>query len=88
LDFSGKNAAEIKFNSKWLGNMRLNNALELAAHFTMQGMSARDMFQERIKQERPIFLHEFLYPLLQAYDSVAMDVDGEVGVNDQTYNMI
>jgi tyrosyl-tRNA synthetase len=51
-------------------------------------MIARDMFQERIKNQKPIFVHEFLYPLMQGYDSVAMEVDGEVGGNDQTFNML
>jgi tyrosyl-tRNA synthetase len=51
-------------------------------------MMARDMFQERIKNGEPIFLHEFLYPLAQAYDSVALDVDLEVGGNDQMFNML
>ena len=49
---------------------------------------ARDMFQERIKKDKPICLQEFLYPVLQGYDSVAMDVDGEIGGNDQTFNML
>ena len=50
-------------------------------------MIIRDMFQERIKEKKPIFLHEFLYPLAQAYDSIAMDVDLEIGGNDQIFNM-
>ncbi|MBI5221607.1 MAG: tyrosine--tRNA ligase, partial [Candidatus Magasanikbacteria bacterium] len=51
-------------------------------------MLERDMFENRMKEEKPIYLHEFLYPLMQGYDSVAMDVDGEVGGNDQTFNML
>ncbi len=177
LDFEGKNPAEIKFNSEWLGKMNFADVLELAAHFTVQQMLQRDMFQRRYKGEvqcphcselfvpsfllenytitkdpklaeltaigwgigkgviverctkcekniiseedrikivnfekdnkfeearelvnnnygryfrypKPIYLHEFLYPLMQGYDSVAMDVDGEVGGNDQTFNML
>jgi len=51
-------------------------------------MIQRDMFQERLKEEKPIYVHEFLYPLMQGYDSVAMGVDGEIGGNDQTFNML
>jgi tyrosyl-tRNA synthetase len=51
-------------------------------------MIQRDMFQQRLKEEKPIYLHEFLYPLAQGYDSVAMDVDLEIGGNDQTFNML
>lgn len=88
LDFSGKNPAKVLFNSKWNDKLNFSNLIELISHFTVQQMITRDMFQERIKQNRPIYLHEFLYPLTQAYDSVAMDVDLEVGGNDQTFNML
>ncbi len=88
LDFSGKNTAEIKYNSAWLGKMNFGDVLELAAHFTVQRMLERDMFEKRMKEAKPIYLHEFLYPVMQAYDSVVMDVDGEVGGNDQTFNML
>ncbi len=88
LDFSGENAVEIRYNSKWLAKMSFEDVVELAAHFTVQRMLERDMFQERIRQEKPIYVHEFMYPLMQGYDSVAMDVDGEVGGNDQTFNML
>jgi Tyrosyl-tRNA synthetase len=54
----------------------------------VQQMIQRDMFQKRLEEEKPIFLHEFLYPLAQAYDSVVMDVDLEVGGNDQMFNMM
>jgi tyrosyl-tRNA synthetase len=79
---------EIKYNSKWLGKIKLGDLLDLAAHFTVPRLLERDMFQERLKKGKTIFLHEFLYPVMQAYDSVAMDVDGEVGGNDQTFNML
>jgi len=55
---------------------------------TVQQMLERDMFDKRIKEGRPISLHEFMYPLMQGYDSVAMNVDGEIGGNDQTFNML
>ena len=79
---------EVKYNSKWLDKMSFAEVIKLTSHATVQQMTARDMFQERIKKEKPIFVHEFLYPLMQGYDSVAMEVDGEVGGNDQTFNML
>ncbi len=88
LGFSGSNPVKIGFNSKWLGNMKFKDVLELASHFTVQQMLQRDMFQDRLKNEKPIGLHEFLYPLMQGYDSVVMDVDAEIGGTDQTFNML
>ncbi len=79
---------EFKFNSKWLGKLNFADIINIAQNFTVQQMIARDMFQERLKEERPIYLHEFFYPLMQAYDSVEMDVDLELGGNDQTFNML
>ena len=88
LNFAGDNAAEIKYNSDWLGKMNFTDVVELASHFTVQQILERDMFEKRITEAKPIYLHEFLYPLMQGYDSVAMNVDGEVGGNDQTFNML
>ena len=88
LDFSGSNPAEVKYNSKWLGKMSFADVLDLASNFTVQRMFERDMFQKRVKDEKPIYLHEFFYPMMQGYDTVAMDVDGEIGGNDQTFNML
>lgn len=88
LNFSGKNKAEIKFNSSWLGKMNFEDVLSLASNMTVSQMLERDMFAKRVKEEKPIFIHEFLYPLMQGYDSVAMNVDGEIGGNDQTFNML
>jgi len=79
---------EFKFNSKWLKKMKFSDVVELASEFTVQRLLERDMFEKRIKEGKPIHLHEFLYPIMQGYDSVAMDVDMEVGGNDQTYNML
>jgi len=79
---------EIKYNSKWLGKLKLDDLMEIASEFTTQQMLERDMFENRMKEGKPIYLHEFLYPLMQGYDSVAMDVDMEVGGNDQTFNML
>jgi len=88
LDFGGKNPIELKYNSEWLGKMSFADVLELAANFTVPQMLARDMFKRRLKEGKDIYMHEFLYPLMQGYDCVAMDVDGEVGGNDQTFNML
>ncbi|MCX6754555.1 MAG: tyrosine--tRNA ligase [Candidatus Nomurabacteria bacterium] len=88
LSFSGKNAAQFKFNSKWLSKMNFEDVLSLASQMTVQQMLERDMFDKRIKEGKPIYINEFMYPLMQAYDSVAMNVDGEVGGNDQTFNML
>lgn len=88
LNFGGKNPAKILFNSKWQDGLVFRDLVELSSFFTVQQMMARDMFQERVKEKKPIYLHEFLYPLAQAYDSVAMNVDLEVGGNDQFFNML
>ncbi len=88
LRFTGENAAKIKYNSKWSDKLTFKDLIELSSHFTVQQMIVRDMFRERLKKEKPIYLHEFLYPLAQGYDSVAMDVDLEVGGNDQMFNMM
>lgn len=88
LKFSGANSAKQMHNSKWLDKLSFRDLIETASNFTVGQMMVRDMFQERMKQDKPIFLHEFLYPLAQAIDSVAMDVDMEVGGNDQTFNML
>ena len=88
LSFTGKNKAEFKFNSKWLSKMNFNDVLNLASKMTVQQMLERDMFKRRTEEGKPIFIHEFMYPLMQGYDSVAMDVDGELGGNDQIFNML
>ncbi|MFA5935939.1 MAG: tyrosine--tRNA ligase [Patescibacteria group bacterium] len=88
LSFSGANAAQLKFNSAWLAKMSFTDVIELASHFTVQQMVERDMFEKRIADGKPVHLHEFFYPLMQGYDSVAMEVDIEVGGNDQTFNML
>jgi tyrosyl-tRNA synthetase len=88
IRFSGKNAAEVKFNNEWLGKMKFADVLELASHMTVDQMLKRDMFARRISEEKPIYIHEFMYPLMQGYDSVALNVDGEVGGNDQLFNML
>jgi len=88
LSFSGKNPAKIIHNSQWSDKLTFLDLIEITSNFTVQQMITRDMFQKRLKDEKPIYLHEFLYPVAQAYDSVAMDVDLEIGGNDQTFNML
>ena len=88
LKFIGDNQAKQMYNSKWHDKLTFRDLIEVASNFTVGQLIVRDMFQERMKQDKPIFLHEFLYPLAQGYDSVAMDVDMEVGGNDQTFNML
>ncbi len=89
LDFDAvENPARIVRNSEWLAPLDLSGIIDLASHFTVQQMLERDMFEKRISDEKPIFLHEFLYPLLQGYDSYQLDVDVEIGGTDQTFNML
>jgi len=88
LNFSGGNPAKIMFNSYWLDKISFKDLIEITSNFTVQRILERDFFQERIKKEKPIFLHEFLYPVAQAVDSVKMDVDLEIGGSDQTFNML
>lgn len=90
LDMSAdcENPVRFEFNSKWLDKLRFQDVIELASKFTVQQMVERDMFDQRIKDGKPIYLNEFLYPLMQGYDSVAMEVDAEVGGTDQLFNML
>ncbi len=89
LDFDHPtNPVELKYNSTWLAKLTFEDVVKLAAHFTAQQMLERDMFANRLKAGKPISLHEFFYPLMQGYDSVAMDVDLEIGGTDQTFNML
>lgn len=88
LSFSGKNPAKLMFNSQWGDKVSFKDLIEITSHFTVQQMLERDFFQRRLKANRPIHLHEFLYPVAQAIDCVAMDVDLEIGGSDQTFNML
>ena len=89
LDFQSEtNPVEVRFNGEWWDTKSSRDMIELAAYFTVQQMIQRDMFQKRLAENKPIGLHEFLYPLLQGYDSVALNVDAELGGTDQTFNML
>lgn len=86
--FDGPNPIKIMYNADWLNKLTKTDILNIAQHFSVQQLIERDMFQERLKAGESINLREFLYPLLQGYDSVAMDVDLELGGSDQTFNML
>ncbi len=89
MDFDTKeNPPQIKFNHDWLSKMSFEDVVGLASNFTVQQMLERDMFEKRIEAGEPVHLHEFLYPLMQGYDSVAMDVDVELCGTDQTFNAL
>ena len=88
LKFDGDNPAKLMYNSTWNDKLTFRDLIELSSNFTVQQMISRDMFQERLKEAKPIYLHEFLYPLAQAYDSVVLEVDLEIGGNDQMFNMM
>lgn len=88
LDFAGSNPAKMMFNSQWLDKLTFKDLIEITSNFTVQQMIERDMFQERLKKNEPIYLHEFLYPVAQAQDSVEMDIDLEIGGSDQVFNML
>lgn len=75
-------------NEKWSNKLKPEDILELTSNFTVSRLLERDMFQNRLKEGKEVYLHEFLYPVFQAYDSVTMDVDMEIGGNDQTFNML
>lgn len=86
--FSGKNPAKILYNSEWLNKLSLVELLNIAQNFSLQQLEERDLFVKRKQKGESINMREFLYPLLQGYDSVAMKVDLELGGSDQTFNML
>ncbi|NEP02904.1 MAG: tyrosine--tRNA ligase [Symploca sp. SIO2E9] len=87
LDFETPGRLEIRYNSEWLEKLDLAKILELLATMTVGQMLAKEGFAERYKQENPIYLHEFFYPLMQGYDSVAVEADVELGGTDQKFNI-
>jgi tyrosyl-tRNA synthetase len=88
IDFGGENPVRFERNYKWLSKLKLNDLIKLMSSITVQRMLERDMFERRIAEGDPIRLHEFIYPLMQGYDGVAMEVDMEIGGTDQTFNML
>ncbi len=87
LDFDTPGRLEVRYNSEWLSRLDLGKTTELLATMTVGQMLAKEGFAERYKKENPIFLHEFLYPLMQGYDSVAVEADVELGGTDQKFNI-
>jgi tyrosyl-tRNA synthetase len=89
IDINNKqNPVEILYNSEWLEKLNFGEIIKLASKFTVQQMLKREMFQKRLERNKPIHLNEFLYPVMQGYDCVVMDIDVEIGGNDQLFNML
>ena len=82
------NRTELVYNSQWLSKLDFADVIRLMARVTANQMIQRDSFSKRLKENSPIALHEFVYPLMQGYDSVAMDADVELGGTDQTFNCL
>lgn len=83
-----KNKTKIVFNSEWFGKMSTGDMIQLASQVTVSRMLERDDFAKRYGNQTPIAIHEFLYPLVQGYDSIALDADVELGGTDQTFNLL
>lgn len=83
-----KNQTTVRFNSEWLGDMVFRDVINLASKCTVARMLERDDFKKRYDNQQPISVHEFFYPLMQAYDSVALHADIELGGTDQTFNIL
>src|ERR687886_1147485 len=79
---------ELRFNSEWMDRLGSDGFIRLASHVTVKQILERDDFQKRLKEEKPVGLHELLYPLSQAYDSVALKADVELGGTDQKFNLL
>ena len=83
-----KDRTELRFNSEWFGKMTAADMIKLAAQHTVARMLERDDFAKRYGAQQPIAIHEFLYPLVQGYDSVALEADVELGGTDQKFNLL
>ena len=79
---------KVVFNSEWMGKMSAMELIKLCAHYTVARMLEREDFQKRFSSGRPISIHEFIYPLIQGYDSVALKADVELGGTDQKFNLL
>ena len=88
LDFETPGRLEVRYNSEWLAKLDLGQTLELLSTMTVSQMLAKEGFALRYERETPIFIHEFLYPLMQGYDSVAVQADVELGGTDQKFNLV
>ncbi len=83
-----KSKTEVVYNSRWLSQLKIEDVINLAGKYTVARMLEREDFMNRFEQQRPISIHEFLYPLIQGYDSVEVKADVEVGGSDQKFNML
>jgi len=83
-----ESVTEVRYNSEWLGKLGYEDTVRLAARFTVSQMLERDDFHKRYEAEQPISLHEFLYPVMQGYDSVCLECDVELGGTDQKFNLL
>ena len=81
-------ATEVRYNSEWLGKLGYEGTIRVTSHFTVSQMLERDEFHTRFQNEQPISLHELLYPVMQGYDSVALECDVELGGTDQKFNLL
>ncbi len=89
ISFDDKeNPVEVVYNHDWLSKLTFEELIDISSNFTVQRMLERDMFEKRIAEEKPIYLHEFFYPLMQGYDSVHLNVDVELCGNDQKFNAL
>ena len=79
---------EVRYNSEWLGKLGYEGTIRLTSHFTVSQMLERDDFSKRFQAEQPISLHELLYPVMQGYDSAALECDVELGGTDQKFNLL
>lgn len=79
---------EVRFNSEWMNEMGVRRLIEIASGLSVARLLERDDFEQRLQNEEPLFLHELLYPLIQGYDSVALEADLEIGGTDQKFNML
>jgi len=82
-----ESVTEVRYNSEWLEKLGYEETIRLTAHFTVSQMLERDEFHKRYEAEQPISLHEFLYPVMQGYDSVMLEADVELGGTDQRFNL-
>src|SRR5580693_3327602 len=83
-----RDKTEVRFNSDWLGKLGFEGFIRLAAKFTVSQMLEREDFHKRFMEEKPIAMHELLYPIAQGYDSVALEADVELGGTDQKFNLL
>jgi tyrosyl-tRNA synthetase len=83
-----RECTEVRFNSEWMNELGVRRLIEIAAKVSVARLLERDDFEKRLAAEEPLFLHELLYPVIQGYDSVALEADLEIGGTDQKFNML